>query len=321
MNVRVCIAASLLAFIATSNAFADRQSREDAWWTGPILAAGASTLPPGHALVEPYMFNVMSQGRYDANGKRQSGPHQHSFGSFTYLLYGLVEGFTVGVIPRFNYNDVSNGLDSSGIKLGDFTVQGTYRLSQFREGSYVPTASLTLGTTFPTGKYDHLGSRPSDGVGTGAYATELALNTQYFLWMPNGRIIRTRLNLSYEVSDTVSVKDVSVYGTSEGFRGHAKPGRTFVIDSAWEYSLTRNWVLATDVVYQHDTSTKLRGFNTPTMTRIQADFRSSESFTLAPAVEYNWSPTMGVIVGTVFTVAGRNTGANVVPVMAVNMVF
>ena len=28
-----------------------RQSRDDAWWTGPLLAASAATLPQGHFLV------------------------------------------------------------------------------------------------------------------------------------------------------------------------------------------------------------------------------------------------------------------------------
>jgi hypothetical protein len=295
-----------------------RQSRDDAWWTGPILAAGASTLPQGHSLVEPYFFNVISRGRYDENGTRHRGPRRHSYGSLTYLLYGLTDNVTVGVIPRFGYNDVSVGLDSSAVGLGDFTVQAAYRLATFREGGLVPTMSVVLQQTLPTGKYDRLGARPSDGLGTGAYTTTVALYSQYFFWMPNGRILRTRLNFSYAIPDTVTVEDVSVYGTGEGFRGHAKPGRSFVAGSAVEYSATRNWVLALDFVYQHDTATRLDG-SLPT--RVAADFGSSEVFTLAPAVEYNWNSRMGVIVGAVFTAAGRNASANVVPVVAVNMVF
>ena len=297
-----------------------RQSREDAWWTGPILAAGANTLPQGHTLIEPYVFNSISQGRYDHSGKRQDTPRRHSHGSLTYVLYGLVDDFTVGIIPRFGYNDVSNGLDSSGLGMGDFTIQGTYRLMQFREGSRTPTMSIVLQETLPTGKYDKLGARPADGIGSGAYTTTLSLNSQYFLWMPNGRIVRTRLNLSFSMSDIVTVEDVSVYGTSKGFRGYAKPGRSVVVDSAWEYSLTRSWVLALDVVYQHDTTTRLKGFDSPS-SRVQSDFGSSEVFTLAPAVEFNWSSRMGVIVGSILTVAGRNASAAVTPVMAVNMVF
>ena len=32
-----------------------RQSRDDAWWTGPMLANSAETLPKGHFLVESYL--------------------------------------------------------------------------------------------------------------------------------------------------------------------------------------------------------------------------------------------------------------------------
>lgn len=289
-----------------------RQSRDDAWWTGPILAAAAGTLPKGHMLVEPYFFDIVNHGRFDANGSRHSNPtRRHSYGSLTYLNYGLLDGFTVGVIPRFGYNDLATGRDSSGVGLSDFQVQGTIRLSQFREGSYVPTTSIVLTETLPTGKYDRLGDRPSDGLGSGAYTTSLSFFSQYFLWMPNGRIVRTRLNFAYSLPSEVTVHGVSVYGTGDGFRGHAKPGRAFVVTSAWEYSATRNWVLALDVVYENDTSTKVGG----------ASSGSSDVFTVAPAIEYNFNSRIGVIAGAILTPRARNASANVVPVVAINMVF
>ena len=292
-----------------------RQSRDDAWWTGPILAAGASTLPKGHTLVEPYVFDVMRKGRFDSDGHRHDALRRDGFGSLTYVLYGLVDGLTVGVIPRFSYNDVRDGADSSRVGVGDFTVQGTIRLLQFNEASHTPTTSLVIQESLPTGKYDRLGARPNDGAGSGAHTTTASLNSQYFLWMPNGRILRTRLNIQYAISDTVSVEDVSVYGTSVGFRGHAKPGNAFVIDSAWEYSLTRNWVLALDVQYEHDANTAVRGL------AFRADSGSSEVFTLAPAVEFNFNSRIGVIAGALITPAGRNASAIVAPVVALNMVF
>ena len=287
--VTACQLAAAADAVPSTDATVARQSRDDAWWTGPILASGAATLPKGYTLIEPYVFNVMSRGRYDDDGTHHDGPRHHSYGSLTYMLYGVADGFTAGVIPRFGYNDVSNGPDSSHIGIGDFTVQGTFRLSEFREGSHTPTTSIVLQESFPTGKYDRLGARPSDGVGSGAHTTTLGLNSQYFLWMPNGRILRTRLNFSYAIPDAVSVEDVSVYGTSQGFRGHARPGRVFIVDSAWEYSVTRNWVLALDIAYEYDRHTTLNGFM-PALaggdappTRIQQDFGSSEVFTLAPA--------------------------------------
>lgn len=306
---------------------ADRQSLDDAWWTGPIVAAGAATLPQGHALIEPYVYDAITRGRYDSDGNYRSTDTVHSFGSLTYMLYGVTDGFTAGVIPTFGFNDVGNGADSSGIGVGDVTLQGQWRLSQFHEGGRVPTSSLVLQQTLPTGKYDRLDTRLSDGLGAGAYTTSLAVHSQYYLWMPNGRILRTRLNIAYAMSDSVDVADSSVYGTSEGFRGHADPGDTFSIYSAWEYSVTRNWVLALDVFYQHDASTRIRGTNlvnvngAPERVPFQTESGSAWRFGLAPALEYNWTSRIGVIFGARWFAAGRNTGASLTPVAAINMVY
>ena len=297
----------------------DRQTLDDAWWTGPIVAAGAATLPKGHALIEPYVYDVVTRGRYDSNGNYRSTDTVHSYGSLTYMLYGVTDSFTAGVIPTFGFNDVSSGEDSSGIGVGDVTLQAQWRLSQFHEGQHVPTSSLVLQQTLPTGKYDRLGTRPSDGIGAGAYMTSLAVHSQYYFWMPNGRILRTRLNIAYAISDSVDVADTSVYGTSEGFRGHADPGDTFSLYSAWEYSVTRNWVLALDVFYQHDKSTRVRGEQDGVP--FDAESGSAWRLGLAPAIEYNFTSRVGVIFGARWFAAGENTGASVTPVAAINMVL
>jgi hypothetical protein len=302
-----------------------RQALEDAWWTGPIMAAGAGTLPRGHALIEPYLYDVIRYGRYDRDGTRQSASRVHGYGSLTYMLYGVTDKFTVGLIPVFGFNDVDDGENSSGIRLGDLTLQGQYRLSQFREGSRVPTSSLVIQQTLPTGKYDRLGSNPNDGFGLGAYTTTIALYSQYYLWMPNGRIVRTRFNVSYAFSDDVRVEDVSVYGTGDGFRGIAEPGDVFTINSAWEYSMTRNWVLALDFVYQHDDTTRLTGTiadpSTGEVQNVDENFGSAWRFGVAPAIEYNWTSRIGLIAGVRWFAAGRNTSATATPVVALNMVF
>jgi hypothetical protein len=95
--------------------------------------------------------------------------------------------------------------------------------------------------TLPTGEYDRLGDRPSDGLGSGAFTTTIALYTQSYLWMPNGRILRFRFNVIPAFSRSVNVEDASVYGTTTGFRGYAQPGRSIFLDAAGEYSLTRQW--------------------------------------------------------------------------------
>jgi hypothetical protein len=292
-----------------------RQSRDDAWWTGPLLAASPGSLTPGHFLIEPYVFDAIPQGHYDNAGNRQPVAHANSFGSQSYLLYGLTDKIGVGLIPRFGFNDVSVGRDSSKIGIGDLSVQAQYGLTRFEEGNWVPTTAVVLQETLPTGKYDRLGDRPADGHGQGTYATNVALYSQYFFWMPNGRILRTRFDVSYAISGSAGVRDVSVYGTSEGFRGRARPGNVAVANAAAEYSLTRSWVLAMDVVYEHDGSTHVYGSG------LNLDTGPGHTWSLAPAIEYNFNSRVGVIAGAKLTTAGRNATAVVIPVAAVNIVI
>jgi len=297
------------------------QALNDAWWTGPLLAPSANTLPPGHVLIEPYLYDAISEGFYDSTGTRQSAPHVNGFGSLTYINYGLADRFTVGLIPVFGYNQAGQGPDSTHIDVGDLTVQGQYRLHLFREGGWMPTTSIAVQQVIPTGKYDRLGDHPGDGLGGGAYTTTLAFYTQSFFWMPSGRILRARFNATQSLSRQVNVQDVSVYGTSDGFRGHASPGAALFVDLAGEYSITRRWVLALDATYRHESSTAVRGYNVRNPSHIiLLHSGSSQAFALAPAIEYNFNSRVGVIVGTRLFPAGKNTPNSITPVLAINIV-
>jgi hypothetical protein len=296
------------------------QSLDDAWWTGPMLAPSANTLPQGHFLVEPYLYDVTTQGFFNSSGTRVSVPHENSYGSLTYALYGVTNKFTVGAIPTFGYNEASNA-SSAGIGIGDLTLQAQYRLHLFSEESWVPTMSVAVQETLPTGRYDRLGTRPSDGFGAGAFTTTPAFYSQTFFWLPNGRILRMRFNLVPSFSRSVNVKDVSVYGTSEGFRGSAKPAASVFVDAAWEYSLTRSWVLALDATYRHQGNTPVDGFDVSNSTQpVRLNSGSSDAFGLAPALEYNFTNKLGVLLGMRVIPLGRNTAFTISPALAVNFV-
>lgn len=318
----VVLSAAIVAGHAAPAIAADRQSLDDAWWTGPIVTASAATLPAGHFLVEPYVFNAIAEERYDDDGRRRDVARTDGYGSLTYVLYGVTDRLTVGAIPTFGYNVVDGGADSSGIGVGDVSVQAQYRLTQFREGRPLPTLSLVVQETLPTGEYDRL-TRAADGLGSGANTTTVSVYSQHYFWLPTGRILRTRLNLSYSFSDDARVEDVSVYGTGPGFRGDASPGDGYSISLAGEYSVTRNWVLALDVFRQYGDGTRVRGYVTEDGERreVRRDIGSSWRLGVAPAIEYNFSGTVGVIVGARWFAAGRNADASVTPVAAINLVF
>ena len=315
--------AGALPLLSAVAAAAD-QSREDAWWTGPMLAPSAATLPTGHMLVEPYLFDVMTDGRFDMNGTRHAGAREHDIGSLSYILYGLTDRLSVGLIPRFIFNEPAGAPSSSGVGIGDLSLQAGYGLTRFQDGQRMPALALVLDETLPTGRYQRLG-RASDGFGAGAYTSALSIYSQDYLWMPNGRILRVRLDLTYALSASVGLEDMSVYGTAAGFRGRAYPGDSFTADAAGEYSVTRNWVLALDVVYQHNDNTRVRGSVPSAGAAGGSDFRadsgSGYSLGLAPAIEYNFNSRVGLLVGVRMFVAGRNATSSVTPAIALNMVY
>ncbi|WP_266159718.1 transporter [Dyella silvatica] len=303
----------LPAHAQSTNNASGIETRADAWWTGPMLANSAETLPPGHFLFEPYLYDV-------------SSTPADSFGSRAYVLYGLADRFTVGMIPIVGYNRVSNGPSSSGVQMGDLILQAQYRLTQFHEGSSMPTIALQLQETLPTGKYDRLGSRPSNGVGSGSYSTTLGINSQTYFWLPNGRILRMRFNVTQSFSRSANVTGVSVYGTDAAFRGNAKPGSAFYANAAWEYSLTQRWVLALDAIYSHNHNTRVSGYDvlgigsTQDAPRVRFNSGSSAAFGFAPAIEYSWTPNLGVLLGSRFILGGHRSHSSITPAIAINYV-
>lgn len=319
-----CRILGLLGLTLCATAQAD-ESRDDAWWTGPLLAASAATMPAGHVLFEPYLYDVMSTGRLDTSGGHHPIAGEHDLGSLSYLIYSVTDRFAVGVIPRFGYNEPAGADNSSAVGVGDLTLQAQYGITRFEDGHLMPAISVVLAETFPTGRFEQL-QRSADGLGAGVYSTALSVYSQDYLWLPNGRILRARLDLTYQVSAAAGVQDASVYGTSSGFRGRVYPGDAATVDLAGEYSLTRSWVLAMDVVYEHGDSTRIAGVQ-PQLpgSGVLASFEqasgASASLGFAPAVEYSWSSAAGVIGGVRIIPTGHNVTTSITPAVAINLVF
>src|SRR5262249_9767564 len=107
----------------------------------------------------------------------------------------------------------------------------------------------------------------------------------------------------------------------------ARPGNSAVIDAALEYSMTRNWVLALDVAYERDANTHVWGLDRPASgavllpAAVELNSGTAHTWSLAPAIEYNFNSRVGIIAGAKLTVAGRNAAALLIPVAAVNIVI
>lgn len=62
------------------------ESRDDVWSTGLLLVPSAASLPRGHVLAQPHLYDVRSQG-------------SDAFASLSYFPIGIADEVTAGVVP------------------------------------------------------------------------------------------------------------------------------------------------------------------------------------------------------------------------------
>lgn len=289
MNRRFLFLLVILPFLANADDGAPDALRDEAWFTGSLNSTGATALPAGHFLAEPYLLG-----------------ESHTADSLNLLLYGVTDDFTIGLIPRFSWRD--------HIEPGDLTTRLQYRFTAYDEVSGMPSIAVVLNETFPTGKYDNLNLAGTNGDGNGTYLTQFGLLTDEYVTIA-GRPLRLRFDLSYGVSTSMGLQNRSVYGTPMGFAGHARPGAVYDATLAFEYSLSTRWALALDASYDRSDRTRINGGD------FHAVSKMGQSANLVPAVEYNFTALTGLIVGVQLPVWQRNVPRIVVPIAALNCVF
>lgn len=282
---------------------------DEAWWTGPVSASSAETLPRGHVLLEPYLFDV-----------RQAGADH--LGSLTYLLYGLTDRTTIGAIPTFGSTRIRGSGRKRRIAANDLTLTVQHRLNRAHEGALVPTVSLVIQQSVAIGRFDRLDGDVGRGIGAGTPTTLIGLYAQRVDRMSGGRPLRTRVNLTHSFPWSTNVRGDSVFGTPAGYRGTVRPGGTTVLDLSVEYSLSRSWVLATDFVLRRTAADRLDG-STGAMgePRLRSRLPAATGVSVAPAVEYSWSSTRGVLLGVGISPRSGASASTVTPVVAFNAFF
>ena len=295
---------------------------KDQWFTGSLESPSPAMTKAGAVAVEPYAIYTGNTGAYNSNWGHYSVPNgTNQMQSLTVIKYGITDRLSVQAVPTFNY--ASNGLtNSTGVDLGmgDLPIEFQYRFNDGNRKTGAPSLTVGLGMTFPTGDYNNL-SNPLNGFGGGAYTLKEGFLFQSLFDTPWNHPMRLRFwGDVYEPVADVPVQNVSVYGTIQGFQGHATPGVAADWGLSIEYGLTQRWALALDLVQNYSAGFRITGINAVGGS-VQSTGVSSTSIALAPAIEYNFSSTVGLIVGVEFSVAGRNAPSYIAPQVALSMAF
>ncbi|HEY9134148.1 MAG TPA: hypothetical protein VIM98_20550 [Dyella sp.] len=310
----VCMASSVSAETGQAN------------FTGPLVTPNASGVPAGMVWLEPYLIYSESHAVYDHRGRwRTERPGMHQWMLVVPMGVGITPRLTAQLTPGMTYN-VSGREHSDGARKTDTSLLLQYKLIAAHEDGSGPVLSMSAAHNFPTGKYNRLGDNPLNGAGSGASSNRFSLLGQQLYWLSNNHPLRLRAQMAWSPSPSrVRLHGTSSHGTTRGFLGTAAMGTSLAINTSIEYGLTEHWVLATDVSWNHRNGAHLRGIQCPIQGGACVDVDRHDgpdwTYSVAPAVEYNFNSNIGLIVGAQWSVGGHNASAYLAPQAALNMVF
>lgn len=293
----------------------DPQNHDQPWFTGPLLTPSARVIPKGHANLEPYLFWTVTTGRYGNHWKAQKIPSFNQINPQLQVKIGLTDklDLTSSIQSVINF---SRG--KMGSSFGDFFLGFDYQLFKGKPEDWLSYAKFSIVETFPTGKYQKLNPKHfgTDIGGQGSYVTNVGITISKLFPLSKNRFLGTRCNLAAFFAAPTSVRGFNIYGGGDGTRGTINPGLSFILSAGTEFTLTKKFTLACDFQAQYGKKSHFKG-RTFTPVKEPEFFQ----FSLAPALEYNWNSSMGIIVGTWFTLAGKNSSRFLSGVAAYNYYF
>jgi hypothetical protein len=291
-------------------------------FTGPLLAPAAQVVTRGHFNIEPYIYFTTTYGLFGPEWKTTSIQKNYSTLLQVPVQIGLTSWMDFTFTPQAFYNFTRHA--QSG-EFGDLPFAVDIQLYDEGNKDPWPSIRLSLQAKVPLGKYDRLNPRKlgTDGVGSGSWAPSVLLVFGRLFEFKYPHYLSAHLALLYTIPNSVHVSGLNVYGGGQGTHGSVRPGDSFSIDLGLEFSVTHNWVLATDVLYQHFDRSPFHGHagkNSLGLPNV-VGLPSQEQFSIAPAIEYNWNEHLGLITGVWWTFAGRNTPQFASSVTAFNVYY
>jgi hypothetical protein len=275
----------------------------DAWFTGPLITPSGNNLEPGLCNYQPYLFY------YDFEPTNPNDSHTKSVQTDNYVQFGLLDFLDMTIIFHLIYNH-KNSINTFGYPDTDI-VFGIQLLRQ-EENTPIPSLRLTIGETFPTGKYQNLDPNKSslDDFGLGSFRTNLSFNmSKKVFWIKN-HTLNFRLTNSVAIFPLVLVKNFNTYGGGYNTYGKVSPPLSYAGRFAFELSLTQRWAYAMDFEYIYTSKIKFSGNPGTNADGSPATVggKSTQIFSIAPALEYSFNENLGIISGFYFSLYTKNKG-------------
>lgn len=322
----------------------------DPWFTGPLLAEAAETIPLGHWNLQMFNFFTNSDSIYDTNKHIVKTDPNRNIQVLPQISYGLTNELDFELDPEFIQNTTDGKTYNN---LGDTTAILGMQVLRQQESLWRPDLRVTLEEILPSGHFDHLveANHGTDSTGMGSYQTTLGFNFQHLKHVVKETYLNSHLSFSYLYASAVQIHGISTYGGNVLTHGQVKPGSVFTLDIAEELSITQHWVVVLEGFMEYQQADRFFGdygkaSNAltpdikkrlksrlvelfPTRRNINSLFLNSSKIgngtmnllSLAPAIEYNFTENYGLIAGSWFSVYGKNVSKFAAAAIGFNAYF
>ncbi len=289
------------------------------WFTGSLLSGAGRTQAPRTTNWEPYLFVTNNNGTYSHRWKPRKKSQSFTLSPSLSVTHGLTNHLDVQAVIPLAWNKKQG---QSSFRFEDITLILGIQALEDDPDTWRPDLRITLQEGVPTGHYQKFNpaKKGTDHTGSGSFETGVGLNFQKLFVISGRHYLRPRLNLTWIVPAPVHVKGFNAYGGGYGTSGKVYPGQIFNPILSFEYTFTQKWVAAIDIQYVYGFKDRFSGNRGKNKDGTKASMGNSTlvQFSLAPALEYNFSEALGIIAGVWFTVYGKDSSDFVSGVIAIN---
>lgn len=290
------------------------------WTTGPLLTPSATLLPQGHINMQPYVYVSEVQGHFVYHGIRQMGQTLHNVNFETYITYGLTDWVNLVLMGQLFSNERQ---DKSYTAIGNSLLGFNFQLFTEDPKGFRPNGKLIILEGFPTGNYNNLDPALGgvDATGDGSFSTRVAFVVGKAFQIKNYIWLSSRLSVGYYYFAPTTVENFNSFGGGYNTYGTVQRGGGFPLSLGMELSMTKNLSLALDVVSIYFGPNTFRGNPGTNLdgTPASVGYESVYQLSCAPALEWNFSPAFGIIIGGWFSIFDKNDDRFTSFVVAINL--
>ena len=264
-------------------------------------------MPPGKTNLQWFTIATIEYAQFLSEGTLDTTVDQISTTiNGVWWEWGITRWLDFTLYGQLAYVDAAENGDTmfftpTLIQLGFQLIHEDYK-------SFAPTTRIILYNAFPTTPYDSLEEGKSyQAGGNGSIQTGVSLVVAKTLFIDTMHPLLANLNLDYNYQFKSTLRGPNTFGGDISTKVKTNPGNIYIVNLGLELSLTQKWVIQTDINYQYSGNTTFNGI-LGTTTPIEEP-GVSQTITLTPGLEYNFSEKFGLFSSLWITPWGKNTSA------------